>query len=49
MSDILNITDFLNPISLHILSHDNGYLEGQIGQHISVYEDEFWILTKWKL
>jgi len=41
MSDTLNITDFLNPISLHVLSHDNGYLEGQIGQHISVYEEEF--------
>ena len=41
MSDTLNITDFLNPISLHTLSHDQGYLEGQIGQHILLYEEEF--------
>ena len=38
MSDYLNISDFLSPVSLHEISHDQGYKEGQIGKTISVYD-----------
>ncbi len=41
MSDYLNISDFLSPVSLKEISHDEGYKEGQIGKTISVYEEEF--------
>ncbi len=41
MSDVLNITDFLYPVNLHELSHDDGYKDGQVGKGIRVYEDEF--------
>lgn len=40
MSDILNIADFLSPISKAELSFDQGYKEGQLGQVIKVYEDD---------
>ncbi|MBS1655807.1 MAG: arginase, partial [Bacteroidetes bacterium] len=41
MSDYLHIAEFLSPVQLHQLSHDEGFRDGQIGKMISVYEDEF--------
>lgn len=41
MSDRLNISDFLTPVNLHEITHDEGYKEGQIGKTISVYSDVF--------
>ncbi|MBX2920721.1 MAG: formimidoylglutamase [Chitinophagaceae bacterium] len=40
MSDVLNITDFLDPVNRYHLSHDEGYQEGQIGKAVQVYEEE---------
>lgn len=40
MGDVLNITDFLQPVDPFQLSHDEGYQEGQIGQIIHWYGDE---------
>ncbi|HYE53500.1 MAG TPA: arginase family protein [Chitinophagaceae bacterium] len=40
MSDKLHIADFLEPVSLSVLSGDEGYQEGQIGKSILVYEDQ---------
>lgn len=40
MSDHLGIADFLLPVNKAVLSHDQGYKEGQIGHSISVYEQE---------
>jgi hypothetical protein len=41
MNTLYNITDFLNPLNLHELSHDAGYREGQIGKFVLAYETEF--------
>ena len=41
MRDLLNITDFLTPLDLFELSHDEGYMDGQIGRNIRIYDDEF--------
>ncbi len=41
MSDQFNITDFLSPLNLDELSHDEGYMDGQIGRNIRVYEEDF--------
>lgn len=41
MSDHLNISDFLDPIDLHEVSHDESYKEGQLGKAISIYSGEF--------
>jgi arginase family enzyme len=41
MADHLNISDFLSPISLSAISHDEGFKEGQLGKIAAVYEDEF--------
>jgi arginase family enzyme len=41
MSDYLNVTDFLTPIDIHVLSNDEAYREGQIGKKIKVYDDAF--------
>jgi arginase family enzyme len=38
MSDYLNISDFLSPVSLSEISHNEDYKEGQIGKTISVHE-----------
>jgi len=38
MSDILNIGDFLEPVSRDVISEDTGYKDGQIGKKIAVYE-----------
>lgn len=35
-----NITDFLEPLNLHMLSNDEAYKEGQLGRVIAVYEEE---------
>ncbi len=39
MGDWLSISDFLNPVNRHLISHDEGYQEGQIGKVIDVYEE----------
>jgi arginase family enzyme len=41
MANIFQITDFLHPLDLGLLSHDEGYREGQIGKSIRAYEGEF--------
>ena len=41
MNNLYNISDFLNPLNLHELSHDEGYREGQIGKFVLAYESEF--------
>jgi len=41
MSDSLNIADFLEPVRLAIISNDQYYHNGQLGKHISIYENEF--------
>jgi formiminoglutamase len=41
MSDYLNISDFLSPVNIHEISNDEGYKDGQLGQVISVYDEEF--------
>lgn len=41
MSDYLNISDFLLPINLYEISNDEGYKDGQLGNVIAVYEEEF--------
>lgn len=41
MSDHLNISDFLEPVNIHEISHDEGYKEGQLGRVIAVYGEEF--------
>src|SRR5882757_6215769 len=46
MSDYLDLTDFLEPLNLAMLSNDQLYHEGQIGKNIAVYEDEFPDLRK---
>jgi len=41
MSDHLNISDFLNPVSLATISQDEGFKEGQLGKIVQVYDDQF--------
>jgi formiminoglutamase len=41
MPDHLNISDFLLPVNLHEISHDENYKEGQLGSTITVYDEEF--------
>ena len=41
MPDSLNISDFLSPVSVHSISHDEGYKEGQLGKSIAVYDENF--------
>jgi formiminoglutamase len=36
-----SLQDFLTPISLTIISEDEGYIDGQIGKHILTQEDEY--------
>ena len=40
MADELNITDFLDPVNLHLLSEDEGFKEGQFGKSIQIFEEE---------
>ena len=41
MSDYLNISDFLSPVNLHEVSHDEAYKNGQLGKTIDIYQGEF--------
>jgi len=41
MSDHLSIADFLSPVNLPEISHSEGYKDGQIGQSILVYDQQF--------
>lgn len=41
MSDYLNISDFLLPVNLHEISHDEGYKDGQVGKITAIYGDGF--------
>lgn len=41
MSDYLNISDFLDPVSIPVISHEEGYKEGQLGNLILVNDQEF--------
>jgi formiminoglutamase len=41
MADHLNISDFLQNVNVHEISHDEAYKEGQLGSSIAIYEDEF--------
>ncbi len=41
MSDYLNIADFLSPVNLAAISHDEGFKEGQLGRIVDVYQEEF--------
>lgn len=39
--DHLNISEFLAPINLSALSHDEGYKEGQLGKIVDAYQEYF--------
>jgi arginase family enzyme len=41
MSDLLNISDFLNPINRYELSFDEGYKDRQLGKVLDIFEEEF--------
>jgi arginase family enzyme len=41
MSDYLNIADFLDPLVISSISHDEAYREGQLGRTVQVYEENF--------
>lgn len=41
MSDHLNISDFLSPISLAEISNDEGFKDGQLGKIISINDENF--------
>ncbi len=41
MSDYLKIADFLSPVNLHEIAHDEAYKEGQLGQSMAIYQEEF--------
>jgi len=41
MSDHLNIADFLSPVNLSEISHSEGYKDGQIGQSILIFDEQF--------
>lgn len=41
MSDLFNITDFLQPLHLAAIAQDGEYHDGQIGRDIAVYENGF--------
>jgi formiminoglutamase len=41
MSDYLNIADFLSPVNLHEIAHDEAYKDGQMGRIIAIHDEEF--------
>ena len=41
MPDHYNIADFLLPVNLHEVSHDEAYKDGQLGKTIAIYQEEF--------
>ena len=38
---MLDLIDFLHPVTMHELNDDNGFTDGQFAKHIDVYETEF--------
>jgi len=46
MSDFFKITDFLEPVQLSVISQDEPYHNGQIGNSIILYENEFPDITE---
>ena len=41
-----NLTDFLEPINISLISEDAEFREGQMGKSIAIYQDEFPDLTE---
>lgn len=41
MPDHLHIADFLEPVNLMALTHDEGYKEGQLGKIVDAYQEQF--------
>ncbi|MEJ7766807.1 MAG: formimidoylglutamase [Chitinophagaceae bacterium] len=41
MTDFLKITDFLDPVDIHLLSNDEVYKEGQIGNNMAIFTKVF--------
>ncbi|MBK5272247.1 MAG: arginase, partial [Bacteroidia bacterium] len=41
MSDYLNISDFLSPVSLDEISHSEEYKDGQLGNVILIHDQQF--------
>jgi arginase family enzyme len=41
MENLFQLTDFLDPLDLSLISHDEGYLEGQVGNAIRLYAEDF--------
>src|SRR5689334_4291954 len=41
MNDHLNIAEFLSPLDIHEISHDETYREGQLGKEIRFFGEEF--------
>ncbi|HND94613.1 MAG TPA: formimidoylglutamase [Chitinophagaceae bacterium] len=39
--DHLNVSDFLDPVDLHLISHDEGCKDGQLGKVIDIYNETF--------
>ena len=35
-----DLHEFLNPVSVHKMNDDNGYTDGQLAKHITIYENE---------
>ncbi len=40
MADHLNIAEFLMPVNLHEISHDEAYKDGQLGNSIGIHHDD---------
>jgi arginase family enzyme len=41
MSDYLNISDFLLPVNIRKIAHDEAYKDGQLGKAIAIYDEAF--------
>lgn len=41
MSDYLNISDFLSPVSIQQFAQDEDYKDGQLGSTLAIYDQEF--------
>jgi hypothetical protein len=37
---MLDLIEFLEPVPVHELNDDEGYTDGQLAKHISIFEDE---------
>lgn len=40
MSHFSNLSDFLSPVNIHLISNDEGYRDGQLGKLIQVYDEQ---------